>query len=1249
MTPRASALPSETPLAFLNGGGELGALMRAKDWSETPLGSPETWSGSIKTAISICLNSRLPILIWIGKDLRIVYNDAYIPFLGGAKHPVMLGEPGRIAWGEIWPAIASMHDEVGAGRATWVEHYQMFFARTVPHEEVYVTFGYSPILDENGRRIEGVFCACYETTEEVVRERRLSTLRHLGARSAEHRTVEIACREAAEVLDGNPLDIPFAALYLSNEEGVGARRVAGTRRLGERLAFPAVHPIRDVVAADGPWPLGLVAETARAAEVTDLPSRGCQVTTPLWSDPVETAFVLPLKNANHQRPAGFLIVGVSPRRVIDASYRSFLDLVAGHIATTIADARVLEEERRRAETLAQLDQAKTAFFSNVSHEFRTPLTLMLGPLGELLAKPDGALAPDARVLATVAHRNSLRLLKLVNTLLDFSRIEAGRAQACYEPCDLARYTAELASSFGSACDRAGLRLDIVCDPLPEPVYVDHDMWEKIVLNLLSNAFKFTFDGGIAVRLESAPGGAALRVSDTGVGIPAAELPRVFERFHRVENRKGRSHEGSGIGLALVQELVRLHGGTITIESREDHGTTLTVLVPFGTDHLPAEWIGGSRSLSSTASRAEAFVEEARRWLPGPAEDRSPVVEDAQAAAPPTEALDARILLADDNADMRSYLVRLLTGQGWVVEAVADGEAALAAARRRRPDLVLSDVMMPGLSGLGLAAALRRDPHFTEVPILLLSARAAEDARVEGLGMGVDDYLVKPFSARELLARVKTHLVLAGLRRTAAARVRRSEARLQAAIDLVGLSPYSWDPATGALEWDARLKAMWGLPPDAHVDQDVWWSAIHPEDRPLVEEAVGRCIDPAGDGVYHVEYRAIGIEDSVERWVSTYGRTTFENGRPVEFTGAALEVTERKRAEAALRESEERFRRFAAHTADVLWLADLESGGIDYLSPAFAQVWGMPADDMPDIASWLMSVHPEDRDAAAQAVERVGGGETLVLEYRIQRASDRAVRRIRDTFFPIPDLDGRIRSAGGIAQDVTVDTGLRAYVVADGDDARRGLVGTLQAAGYEVRAFASGQAFLKMAGSLIPGCVVFNLGDAGGLAVLSELRAARAHLPVVALGTSGGDVGFGVRVMKAGAADFLELPWTHESLLFAVRTALAALRAEADRARGGDEARSRIAGLSGREREVLEGLLAGGTNKTIARTLGLSPRTVEIHRARVMEALGARTLPEAVLLATAAGVRPADHGGNAREARHPSGKPAARGPPVTGER
>ena len=308
---------------FLSGGGEMAALMRGKDWSATPLGLPDTWSQSIKRAVSICLNSYSPILLWLGPELRIVYNDAYIPFLGEAKHPAMLAEPGRVAWGEIWPAISPMHDEVLAGRATWVEHYQMFFARRLPREEVYVTFGYSPILGEDNRTVEGVFCACYETTNEVIRERRLSTLSSLCARIPDHRTVEAACRDAARILDLNPLDVPFAVIYLLDGGGLTARRVASTRLADDFAAFPPLHLVGDAAAGDGPGRFGRVAETGRATEVPDLSSQIGQVTTPLWPDLVETALVLPLAAASQARPAGFLIVGVSPRRVLDADYRSF--------------------------------------------------------------------------------------------------------------------------------------------------------------------------------------------------------------------------------------------------------------------------------------------------------------------------------------------------------------------------------------------------------------------------------------------------------------------------------------------------------------------------------------------------------------------------------------------------------------------------------------------------------------------------------------------------------------------------------------------------------------------------------------------------------------------------------------------------------------------------------------------------------------------------------------------------------------
>ena len=328
----------------------------------------------------------------------------------------------------------------------------------------------------------------------------------------------------------------------------------------------------------------------------------------------------------------------------------------------------------------------------------------------------------------------------------------------YEPVNLSAYTADLASTFRSAMERAGLEFEVDCPPLPQPVYVDREMWEKVVLNLLSNAFKFTLSGRVTLRLRSAEDGSALlQVEDTGVGVPAHEIPRLFERFHRVEGTQGRTHEGSGIGLALVQELVRLHGGSIEVRSEVNVGTTFSVRLPYGSAHLRAEHLKEARAPASTAIGTQAFVQEALRWVPDQGAPPNEVagraaVEQSGHQARFASTLGARIVLADDNADMRAYLKELLEPY-YQVEAVADGEAALAALQRERASLLISDVMMPKLDGFALLRRVRADSTLKSVPVVLLSARAGEEARVEGIDAGADDYLVKPFSARELLARV----------------------------------------------------------------------------------------------------------------------------------------------------------------------------------------------------------------------------------------------------------------------------------------------------------------------------------------------------------------------------------------------------------------------------------------------------------------------------------------------------------------
>jgi PAS domain S-box-containing protein len=743
---------------WLTGGGEMGARTRAFDWSTTPIGPREQWPQSLKTAVSIMLGCQYPLLIWWGPELIHFYNDAYRPVLG-TRHPRALARPAPLVWSEAWPLVGPQADAVmREGKSYWNEELLIVMTRNGYPEEVYMTFSYGPILNDAGE-VGGVFCACTEETPRVLARRRLATLRALAERSYQTRSVEEACEMAAAELARNPHDVPFALLYLLDEDGQRAHLRGSSGIASGHAACP--QSIR-IDSDDTPWPFREVSAQGTGRTVTDLQARFGSLPGGPWPESAQQALALPLIKPGQQQLAGFFVAGVSPRLPLDDSYHGFFDLVASQCATAVGNAQAYAEERKRAEMLAELDRAKTAFFSNVSHEFRTPLTLMLGPLEEALAR-DGDLAPAAREEVTIAHRNALRLLKLVNTLLDFSRIEAGRIEASYEPVDLPQITAELASIFRSAIERAGMRLLIDCPPLPSPVWVDREMWEKVVLNLLSNAFKFSFEGTIAVQVAmEGDGRVQLTVSDTGTGIADADLPHIFERFHRVRGARSRSHEGSGIGLALVQELVKLHGGTIDVVSKLGQGTAFTVHLPMGSAHLPQDRIAAPRERAWTAIAAEAFVEEAVRWLPeysspaSTAPPRAAAVDIAEPGADDGDGPRPRILLADDNADMREYVKRLLAGR-YQVDAVADGDAALRLAREEPPDLVLSDIMMPGLDGVALLRELRADPRTRHLSVILLSARAGEEAMAGGLDAGADDYLVKPFTARELIARVHAHL------------------------------------------------------------------------------------------------------------------------------------------------------------------------------------------------------------------------------------------------------------------------------------------------------------------------------------------------------------------------------------------------------------------------------------------------------------------------------------------------------------
>ncbi|MEU5754059.1 SpoIIE family protein phosphatase [Streptomyces sp. NPDC047829] len=871
---------------------EIGQDLARVDWSATALGAPEEWPQSLRTAVSILLSSRFSMWMAWGPDLTFFCNAAYRRDTLGAKYPWALGRPAGEVWAEIWDDIGPRIDTVmSTGEATWDEGLLLFLERAGYTEESYHTFSYSPLRDDRGT-VVGMLCVVSEDTERVIGERRMATLRDLGSDPSVVRTEQEWLAFANQQLNGNRRDLPFTLTYLLEDDG-SAHLADATGLAGGHPAAPATLPAD----GSGVWP---VAAPARGESVlVSLEDAPCgELPAGDWPRSPSQALVLPLLQQGGS-PYGFLVAGLNRYRSLDDAYRGFVELVAGHLAAGIASARSYEAQQRRAEELAELDRAKTAFFSNISHEFRTPLTLIMGPVEELRSQLAGADA-QVREELDVVHRNGLRLGKLVNSLLDFSRIEAGRMQARFEPVDLSLITADLASVFRSAVDKAGLDFHIDCAELPEPVYTDRGMWEKVILNLLSNALKFTFDGSIRVGVRAEGTHAVVTVADTGIGVPAAEMPRLFERFHRIENARSRSNEGSGIGLALVKELVGLHGGTITADSTEGGGTCFTVRLPFGAAHLPSDALVPSHD-GRGSSTADPYVQEALRWLPDEvASDARTTVTAADPsgyATAPT--VSARVLVADDNADMREYLTRLLDGAGYEVDTVEDGLAALEAVRADAPDLVISDVMMPGLDGLGLVAALRTDPRTVSVPVVLLSARAGQEASIEGLQAGADDYLVKPFAAAELLARVRANVELA--------RLRNHQARWRKAlVDSLQEAFFVCDEEGAVIEINTAFTDILGFDPEGLPYRPVhpWWPDAErdPEAYREVGEAFAQVLnDPKGSYTIPVVHR-----DGHRLWVTaTFNRAQDpDTGRQV-TVGTFRDVTaehyrvQRESAQAAL--------------------------------------------------------------------------------------------------------------------------------------------------------------------------------------------------------------------------------------------------------------------------------------------------------------------------------------------------------------
>jgi len=692
--------------------GEMLDLFRRTDWSATPLGAVESWPHSLRILVDVCLSSRFPMLVCWGPDLDMLYNDGYRTLLGESKHPDAWGRPVREVWPEVWDVIGPMFEGVtSGGPSTWVEDQLLVVDRAGYLEEAYFTWSYGAIHDDDGA-VVGVLNVATETTAKVLAERRATVSARLAAALSGGETPEDVRRRALDVLGADS---------------------------------------HDHVECDLRWAVP-----------------GERVTATV-DDEGRTIHVVPVVEPGLLEPTAHLLLTENPRQVWDGTLQAYVELCASHVAMALSGLRRLQEERHRSESLAELDVAKSDFFANVSHELRTPLTLIAGPVQDALAVE--GLDPEHRQRFELIRRNTERLGGLVDRILDLTRVEAGAVEPHWVAADIEELTSGLAANFRPAIERTGLEFEVVCDQLDHDAYVDVDMFERIVLNLLSNALKFTPRGRISLRLSGRADGYVVSVSDTGIGIAANDLERVFDRFRQLDRGDDRrSREGAGIGLSLVRQLVDLLGGRVAVESQEGRGATFTVSFPWG---RPAERAAVRPSIRPRS--AQSFILEANSWAgrddgvsrltTAPAE-----VGGAVSSTGPANEVRPTLLVVEDNHDMRDYIARHCVVDYDVV-SVRDGVEALEHLRAGRPSIVLADVMMPRMDGLTLVREIRADPGLRDLPVVLLSARAGVEASTTGLLEGADDYVVKPFQPDELRARLAANLLRARSRSRDAAWLR----------------------------------------------------------------------------------------------------------------------------------------------------------------------------------------------------------------------------------------------------------------------------------------------------------------------------------------------------------------------------------------------------------------------------------------------------------------------------------------------
>ena len=880
----------------------------------------------------------------------------------------------RICWETALPVVGDAFFRGEQGEGTYISDQQMFLDRYGYIEEAFMTFSFAPIRDESGG-VGGIFHPITETTGKMLSGRRTQVLKELGVSLAKAKNIQDIGDFTAKNQPDYTLDLPFIQIYqLDTQSGLAQLiNIAGLTR-GTLLAPEIVDLAND----SSLWPFAQVRASAQMQEVTELIQRFGNFTCGPYDMPPQSAMVLPLKITGQEDLFGFVVAGVSACRALDSDYLNFYDQLSNTYNTAVSNVYAFEQEQKRAEALAEIDRSKTAFFSNVSHEFRTPLTLILGPLEDILAK--SSLPRDIKGSTESAHRNALRLLKLVNNLLDYSRVEAGRTQAMFEQLNLGELTVDLASSFRSIIEKAGMQLIVNCAELNSNVFVDRQMWEKIVLNLLSNAFKYTLEGSITIELFQQGNLAILKVADTGVGIPDKELPKMFERFHRVENSAGRTHEGTGIGLSLVHELVSLHGGNITIESTQGIGSTFTVNLPVGNAHLPKEHIHLHPQPVDTSALKGAFIEEASSLLHSGINGNMVDVSEPQQITSTGEGTEyasgARILIVDDNADMRGYLNRILAPH-FNTSIAINGQDALRQIPFFKPDLVLSDIMMPVMDGKTMLEQIRLAHETVRLPVIFLSARAGEESRIDGLEAGADDYLIKPFSAAELLSKISTQIKNTTARNHAEKQLRKLITQAPVAIAIYRGKMHTIEMAND------RMLQFWGRPGIEVIGKPFLVALPEMSMQGIIDmmDQVYVTSERFTSGELPITFNRSGKEESL--FINlTIEALQEDNGRITGMMAVASDVTQQVRARQEVERVNETFN-LAINAAEMgIWRAIVDTDEL-LVSEQARMIHGLPLTGNLSFASSAELVVPEHRKGLLAAISRaIENGGTFNEDYQI---------------------------------------------------------------------------------------------------------------------------------------------------------------------------------------------------------------------------------------------------------------------------